>query len=142
MLFNFAEMKKEHINKVLDLWKNTEGIYLHKNGEDTEQGINIFLDRNPGFSFIAINDKNEIIGALLCGHDGRRGLIHHLAVNKNYRKQGVANKLLNLSINKLKKINIKKVMLFVLKDRPEAQEFYKHNKWLNEDIVLLFTKII
>ena len=138
----YIEMKKEHIEEVLKLWTSTNGIYLHKNGEDSKEGIILFLNRNPGFSFITLNNENKIVGALLCGHDGRRGFIHHLAVDKEYRKQGIANKLINLSIIKLKKEGIKKVALFVLKEQKNAQKFYKHNNWNKEDFVLLYSKII
>ena len=68
------EMEEKHINDVINLWKNTEGISLHENGEDSINGIITFINRNPGLSFIVKNMGNEIVGSLLCGHDGRRGI--------------------------------------------------------------------
>ncbi|HBS58000.1 MAG TPA: GNAT family N-acetyltransferase, partial [Firmicutes bacterium] len=105
---------KEACEEVLRLWRNTEGICLHENGEDTVEGITYYLERNPGYSFIA-KDNDKIIGALLCGHDGRRGFIHHLAVDKQYQKRKIGKTLLQMSIERLKKENIRKCILFVLK---------------------------
>jgi len=135
-------MEEKHINDVINLWKNTEGIYLHENGEDSISGINIFINRNPGLSFIVKNIKNEIVGSLLCGHDGRRGYIHHLAVDNKYRKVGIAKEMIYRSLEKLKSLGIKKVALFVLKDNIDAQLFYEHNCWKKEDIVNVYSKIL
>ena len=136
------EMEEKHINDVINLWKNTEGISLHENGEDNICGINIFINRNPGLSFIVKNIKNEIVGSLLCGHDGRRGYIHHLAVDNKYRKMGIAKEMIYKSLEKLKTLSIKKVALFVLKDNINAQLFYEHNCWEKEDIVNVYSKIL
>ena len=136
------EMEEKHINDVIDLWKNTEGIYLHENGEDSVNGIITFINRNPGLSFIAKNINNEIAASILCGHDGRRGYIHHLAVDNKYRKMGIAKEMINKSLEKLILLNIKKVALFVLKDNTNAQLFYEHNSWKKEDIVNVYSKIL
>ena len=136
------EMEEKHINDVINLWKNTEGIYLHENGEDSVNGIITFINRNPGLSFIANNIKNEIVASILCGHDGRRGYIHHLAVDNRYRKMGIAKAMMNKSLEELKSLNIKKVALFVLKDNINAQLFYEHNCWKKEDIVNVYSRIL
>jgi putative acetyltransferase len=136
------EMEEKHINDVINLWKNTEGISLHKNGEDNINGIITFINRNPGLSLIAKNTKNEIVGSLLCGHDGRRGYIHHLAVDNKYRRMGIAKEMINKSLEKLKLLDIKKAALFVLKDNINAQLFYEHNCWKKEDIINVYSKIL
>ncbi|OHD50701.1 MAG: hypothetical protein A2015_01515 [Spirochaetes bacterium GWF1_31_7] len=130
------------IPNVLKLWSLSEGVFLHTNGEDSEEGIALYLERNPGFSYIAKNNENKIIGAVLSGHDGRRGLIHHLAVDEKYRKNGIANKLMSLSIEKLKREKIKKVLLFVLNNNIEAIKFYDYNNWIQEETVGLYSKIL
>jgi putative acetyltransferase len=136
------EMEEKHINDVINLWKNTEGVTLHENGEDSINGLIIFINRNPGLSFIAKNMGNEIVGSILCGHDGRRGYIHHLAVDNKYRKVGIAKEMINKSLGKLKSLNIKKAALFVLKDNVDAQLFYEYNCWKKEDIVNVYSKIL
>jgi N-acetylglutamate synthase len=140
--FNFSAMEKKHVTEVLRFWKSIDGVYLHEDGEDSEEGILAVLDRNPGYSFIARNDNDKIIAALMCGHDGRRGLIYHLGVDNNYRRRGIARHLLKLSIDKLHEAKIKKVLLFVLKDRNEARNFYEYNNWNKEEIVFVYSKRI
>lgn len=81
---------------------------MHSNGEDSIYGITAYLERNPGFSFVA-KYNGKIIGAVMCGHDGRRGLLHHLAVDNQFRKMGIGKTLLQMSLEQLGKINIKNV---------------------------------
>jgi N-acetylglutamate synthase len=72
-------------SEVVRLWRRTEGVGL--NESDTRPAITAFLRRNPGLSFVALK-HGKIIGAVLSGHDGRRGYLHHLAVAKRWRQQG------------------------------------------------------
>lgn len=140
-VISYDVFNQEACEEVLDLWRNTEGVCLHENGEDTVEGIANYLDRNPGFSFIAkYNEK--IIGALLCGHDGRRGFIHHLAVDKHFQKMNIGKTLIDMSLNQLRMANIHKTALFVLKENGKAKEFYKHLNWNEEKIVEVFTTIL
>jgi len=71
---------------VFPLWQATEGIGLSQS--DTESAIAAFLERNPGFSAVAVAEHAGLVGAVLCGHDGRRGYLHHLAVARAHRKRG------------------------------------------------------
>ena len=87
MEVNISKFTVESYEKVLDLWKQCEGIGL--SDSDSKENIQLYLDRNPGMSFIA-ELNNQLVGAVLSGHDGRRGYIHHLAVSPNYRRQGIA----------------------------------------------------
>jgi ribosomal protein S18 acetylase RimI-like enzyme len=82
----------EDVDAVIALWRRTEGVGL--NESDTRPAIAAFLRRNPNLSFVAEND-GRIIGAVLCGHDGRRGCLHHLAVSKRHRCRGVGQQLVN-----------------------------------------------
>jgi putative acetyltransferase len=86
-IFEFAITDYQN---VISLWKNCEGIGLSR--ADSKDSMEAYLKRNPGMSFVAIY-QNEIIGAVLCGHDGRRGYLHHLAVHPDYRKQGIGRSL-------------------------------------------------
>ncbi|MFQ5903472.1 MAG: GNAT family N-acetyltransferase [Candidatus Binatia bacterium] len=73
------EMALQDYDEVLALWQTSEGVGL--SDADLEEGVARFLDRNPGLSFVAL-DGEHLVGAVLCGHDGRRGYIHHLVVSK------------------------------------------------------------
>lgn len=138
---NYHTFTKEACDEVLTLWRNTEGIRLHENGEDTVEGITSYLERNPGYSFIA-KYNNKIIGALICGHDGRRGFIHHLAVDMQFQKKNIGKTLIQMSLDQLKKVNIHKCMLFVLNENEKAISFYTHLNWQHENIIkVLSTKL-
>ena len=76
--------------EVLRLWQNTEGVGL--NESDTRPAIASYLKRNRGMSFVAREGK-QIVGAVLCGHDGRRGTLYHLAIAPTHRRAGLGTKL-------------------------------------------------
>ena len=72
--------------EVMSLWRQTEGVGLTES--DSEEGIDAFLRRNPGMSAVAVAISGELLGAVLCGHDGRRGYLHHLAVVPSAENRG------------------------------------------------------
>src|SRR5437762_9754721 len=88
MSFPIRAMSVGDYPGVLALWRRSEG--MGPTDADTEPAIADFLGRNPGMSAIASSSSRQVIGAVLCGHDGRRGYLHHLAVERSHRKQGVA----------------------------------------------------
>jgi len=120
------EMNIKDYGLVIDLWERTEGIGL--SSADSRENISAFLKRNPGFSFIAQNGS-EIVGAVLCGHDGRRGYLHHLAVRKDQRLKGIGKELVQSCIQKLRMAGIEKCHLFVFKENREGLEFWSKNGW-------------
>lgn len=112
--------------EVIRLWRRTEGVGL--NESDTRPAIASFLRRNPGLSFVALQ-QGKIIGAVLCGHDGRRGYLHHLAVAKRYRNQGVGLRLVESCLAKLRAADIHKCNIFVYAGHTAGMSFWKHNGW-------------
>lgn len=137
----YRVMTDSDINSVLSFWKNIDGVHLHSNGEETYDAISRYLLRNPDLSFVAVCGQ-EIVGAVMCGHDGRRGYLNHLGVSPEYRRKGIASKLLDRVEKELKKLGIKKEALFVLCENTSAREFYEHIGWKEENIVKVFAKII
>lgn len=83
---NIRLMTINDYEKVYQLWINTSGMGLN-DMDDSYEGIEKYLQRNPKTCFVVENDK-EIVGVIIAGHDGRRGYIYHTAVDKKYRKQG------------------------------------------------------
>ena len=94
---------------VYDLWINTPGMGLNST-DDSREGIDKYLKRNPTSSFVA-EDDGKIIGVIMSGHDGRRGYIHHTAVLPGYRNQGIAKKLVDSAMNALDIEGVNKVAL-------------------------------
>ena len=103
--------------------------------------IYINIGKNPDLSFVAVCGS-EIVGAVMCGHDGRRGYLNHLGVSSDYRRKRIEKQLLNRVEKELIKSGIKKEALFVLCENASAQEFYEHISWKEETIVKVYDKVI
>ena len=105
------------------LWLQTEGMSL--TGDDNREGIALYLRRNRGLCFIATSE-NQLIGTVLCGHDGRRGILRHLAIRKEFRKQGIALRLVQKSLTALAGQGIQKCNLYVMDYNVTGLRFWKH----------------
>lgn len=104
------------------LWKATEGVEVAE-GDDAA-GIDRYLQRNPGLSRVALRDE-QVVGAVLCGHDGRRGLIYHLAVAAGCRGQGLGRKLVDECLAGLRRAGIPRALILVADDNGGGREFWK-----------------
>jgi N-acetylglutamate synthase len=111
---------------VFALWRRSEGVGL--NESDTPIAIAAFLHRNPRLSFVA-EQKGRIIGAVLCGHDGRRGYLHHLAVSKRHRQHGIGRQLVSVCLAKLGKVGIHKCNIFIYANNAAGMKFWEHAGW-------------
>src|SRR5580693_6650003 len=92
-------MAPSDYDAVFALWQASEGIGL--NESDTREAIAAYLGRNPGLSVVA-EIENKIAGAVLCGHDGRRGYLHHLAVGHQHRRHRLGRALVDESLTRLR----------------------------------------
>lgn len=110
------------------LWESTPGIGLSE--ADAEPRIASFLERNLGLSAVAIAEGGELVGAVLCGHDGRRGYLHHLAVAEAHRRQGVARALIEHGLAGLRAAGIDKCNVFLFSDNEDGRSFWIQNGWL------------
>ena len=106
-----------------ELWQSTEGICLDE--EDTREAIDIYLKRNKNLCFVALIE-NKLVGTILCGHEGRRGILRHLAVKPEFRNKGIAEKLVNKCLNALANEGIRKCNTYVLKSNDEGHNFWEH----------------
>ena len=126
MNIELRAMTIEDYEPVYALWKASEGLGL--SDADSKEGIKHFLKRNPGLSFVAV-DGGEIVAAALCGHDGRRGYIHHLSVAQTHRKQGIGKSMVGRCMFALMQIGIAKCHLFVFGENQGAVEFWNKVGW-------------
>jgi N-acetylglutamate synthase len=110
--------------EVYRLWEECEGVGL--SSADGRDGIARYLERNPGMSFIA-KDEGRIVGALLAGHDGRRGYIYHLAVQADNRRRRIGQMLVEESVKKLLEVGIQKIHLFAYSDNMDGRAFWEAN---------------
>jgi ribosomal protein S18 acetylase RimI-like enzyme len=95
---------------------------------DLKDDIARFLERNPVLSFVA-RDNGQLVGVVLCSHDGRRGYIDQLAVRKSHRRQGIGKGLVARCLYNLMRIGIHKWHLFVFEDNQDAIAFWKKLGW-------------
>jgi N-acetylglutamate synthase len=116
----------EDYDAVVALWRRSEGVGL--NESDTRDAIAAFQRRNPRLSFVA-EKQGHIIGAVLCGHDGRRGYLHHLAVSKRHRHRGVGRQLVSACLKKLRQASIHKCSIFLFASNAAGRKFWQHMGW-------------
>jgi len=108
---------------VYSLWNNTPGMGLNAT-DDSEAGIRKYLERNPSTCFVAV-EKDNIIGIIMSGHDGRRGFIHHTAVKASERKRGIGGLLVKHAMTALESEGINKVALVVFEKNELGNSFWE-----------------
>jgi ribosomal protein S18 acetylase RimI-like enzyme len=136
-------MAKRDYQAAYDLWNEIDGMGL-RSLDDTFGGISKFLARNPATCFVA-EEEGRIAGTILCGHDGRRAYIYHLAVKEDKRGKGYGRALVDAVEAALEKEGIMKVALVVYKNNELGNAFWEgigytlredlnyRNKSLNEE---------
>ncbi len=132
-------MTIEDYPKVYELWSNTPGVGL--SDADEREAIAFYLERNPGLSFVW-EWNNEILGTILCGHDGRRGYIHHLTVKEAYRGQKIGSHLTATALEELLRLDIKKCHLFVFENNELGKIFWNNIGWKKREDIAIYSKNI
>ena len=130
---NIRIMDIADYDKVYDLWMSCKNMGFN-NLDDSREGIEKFLKRNPTTSFVAEED-DRIVGVVLSGHDGRRGYVYHMSVAEDCRKQGIASKLLENSLAALKEEGINKVALLVFNRNEVGNAFWESQGFIVRDDV-------
>lgn len=120
---NIRVMTITDYDAVYDLWINTPGMGLNET-DDSREGIEKYLRRNPTTSFVAECD-GAVVGVIMAGHDGRRGYIHHTAVLPAFRKQGIARKLADAAMAALEEEGINKAALVVFRKNETGNGFWE-----------------
>ena len=125
------EMKIEDYDNVFALWKTIKGFGI-RSVDDSKEGIERFLKWNPGLSVVAEED-GKIVGAILCGSDGRRGCLYHVCVHKDYRRQVIVKTMVILCMEKLKELQINKVSLIAFTQNDIGNAFWKEIGWTKRE---------
>lgn len=120
-------MTMEDYDEVYDLWTKIHGFGL-RSIDDSREGIDRFLKRNPTTSVVAVNE-NKIVGCILCGHDGRRGCFYHVCVDADYRRCGIGKSMVVAAMEALKKEEINKVCLIAFTQNDIGNAFWNTIGW-------------
>jgi ribosomal protein S18 acetylase RimI-like enzyme len=136
---NIAPFTIEAYDDVLALWRACEGVGL--SDADSRDNIRAYLARNPGLSFIALTE-GHVVGAILAGHDGRRGHIHHLAVHPDFRRQGLGRRLVDHALTALAREGIRKCHLFVFHTNTECIAVWESAGWTRRSDIGVMSRVI
>lgn len=128
---NIRTMTIEDYPMVRALWMTISGFGI-RSIDDSEEGIRRFLRRNPTTSVVAEED-GKIVGAILCGHDGRRGCLYHVCVAKDHRMQGIGKAMVVHCMQALQAEEINKVSLIAFTSNDVGNAFWKEIGWVKRE---------
>jgi ribosomal protein S18 acetylase RimI-like enzyme len=128
--FTLRAMKPTDIPAAIALWNSAEGVSVAEG--DSPEELEEYLHRNPLASHVALSG-DELVGAVLAGHDGRRGFLYHLAVHPTQRGKGVGRELVEHSLKVLKMQNVKRVLILVAQDNVAGRSFWSRCGWEGMD---------
>ena len=124
-------MTIEDYDRVRALWMKIKGFGI-RSVDDSREGVERFLKRNPETSVVAEED-GKIVGAILCGHDGRRGCLYHVCVDEQYRMRGIGKAMVVFAMEALKREQINKVSLIAFTKNDIGNAFWKEIGWTQRE---------
>ena len=130
-VYTIRTMTIEDYEGVYALWMSIKGFAI-RSIDDSKEGVARFLLRNPDTSVIAEED-GRIIGAILCGHDGRRGCLYHVCVRQECRMRGVGKAMVVFCMEKLKAEQISKVSLIAFTANDVGNAFWRRIGWTKRE---------
>ncbi|MGF6366001.1 ribosomal protein S18 acetylase RimI-like enzyme [Aequitasia blattaphilus] len=125
------EMTIDDYEEVSNLWMTIRGFGIVK-VDDSKEGVERFLKRNPSTSVVAIEDE-KIVGSILCGHDGRRGHFYHVCVAEEYRRMGIGKSMVVEAMQALRKEKITRVSLNAFRDNDLGNAFWNTIGWTKRE---------
>lgn len=130
-MYTIRTMTIEDYEGVYALWMSIKGFAI-RSIDDSKEGVARFLLRNPDTSVVAVED-GRIIGAILCGHDGRRGCLYHVCVRQECRMRGVGKAMVVYCMEMLKAEQISKVSLIAFTANDVGNAFWRRIGWTKRE---------
>lgn len=124
-------MTLDDYEEVHALWMKISGFAI-RSVDDSKEGVERFLRRNPTTSVVAVVD-GKIVGAILCGHDGRRGCLYHVCVDPEYRLRGIGKEMVVFAMHALNEEHISKVSLIAFSTNDIGNAFWKTIGWTKRE---------
>jgi len=125
------EMRLDDYEGVYGLWLGIKGLGI-RSIDDSKDCVARFILRNPTTSIVA-ESKGRVVGAILCGHDGRRGCLYHVCVAEEYRMRGIGKAMVVFCMNALKEEHINKVSLIAFTKNDIGNAFWKQIGWTKRE---------
>ncbi len=127
------------VEACLDLWARTPGVGL--SSADDAESVSRFIERNAGLCWcFATNDR--IVGTILCGSDGRRGYLYHVAVDEEFRREGLGRRLVEAATRSLRSTGIEKCHAMVFASNDVGRSFWVRSGWQLRDDLVVFSRNI
>lgn len=126
--WTLSVMGAEDYPEVKKLWMSIRGFAI-RSIDDSEEGVRRFLKRNPTTSVVA-RLGGEVVGAILCGHDGRRGCLYHVCVREDCRRRGIGKAMVTFCMKALKEEQISKVSLIAFSTNDVGNAFWRQISWV------------
>ena len=139
-MMHIRNMTISDYDRVYALWMSCKNMGFN-DLDDSREGIDKFLKRNPTTSFVA-EAAGEIVGVALCGHDGRRGYVYHMSVSEGHRREGIATDLLDRCLTALKAEGIHKVALLVFRRNEAGNAFWESRGFVERQDVAYRNKAL
>lgn len=130
--FTVRTMMIEDYQGLYALWKTIKGFAM-RSIDDSREGVERFLRRNPTSSVVAVDENGTIVGGILCGHDGRRGCLYHVCVREDWRRQGIGKAMVVHCMNALKAEQVNKVSLIAFTANDIGNAFWKCIGWTRRE---------
>ncbi|MCM1570118.1 MAG: GNAT family N-acetyltransferase [Roseburia sp.] len=130
--FTVRVMTDDDYQGLHDLWMTIHGFGI-RSLDDSRDGVERFLRRNPTTSVVAVAEDGLIVGGILCGHDGRRGCLYHVCVREDYRRLGIGKAMVVYCMNALKAEGINKVSLIAFTKNDMGNAFWKRIGWTKRE---------
>ncbi|HEV2970460.1 MAG TPA: GNAT family N-acetyltransferase [Pirellulales bacterium] len=126
MSVEILPMTADDLDAAIALWRSTDGVGMAES--DEPEHLQLFLKRNPGLSLVARNGP-RLVGTVLCGQDGRRGFLYHLAVIPEYRKRGLGRSMVEHCLAALAALGVLKCNILLYVHNEAGERFWKSGGW-------------
>lgn len=130
--FTIRTMTIEDYDGLYALWMTIKGFGI-RSIDDSREGVARFLKRNPFTSVVAVSESGEIVGGILCGHDGRRGCLYHVCVRADHRRLGIGKAMVVYCMQALQAEEINKVSLIAFTVNDIGNAFWNCIGWTKRE---------
>ena len=139
--FTIKPMTIEDYDGLHALWMTIHGFGI-RSIDDSREGVERFINRNPGTSVVAIGEDGVVVGGILCGHDGRTGCFYHVCVAPGYRKHGIGYRMVRFAMEALQKEGVSKISLIAFKENEVGNAFWQGIGWREREDVNTYEFIL